>query len=422
MARLIYSLVLYILSPLVFLHLWLRGKKAPDYRKRWAERLAFYHSPIKRNTVVIHCASVGELMAASKLIHKLKEQYDITVTCNTPTGSAEIKKQFGESVQHLYLPLDFSGAITRFLAALKPQAIIILETELWPNLIIKAQQKAIPVCVINARLSEKSLKGYQRILPLSKHIMRSINLLAVHNQQDAERFLQLGIADNNTKVTGSIKFDIEVSDTIEDKIATLKPQLANHEFIWVAGSTHPGEYEQVISAHLALLAQKPNSLLIIAPRHPEQFNKVADYLRQNNISFSQRSKEAHHGQSVLLADTMGEMLVLFGASQCAFIGGSLIERGGHNPLEAAAFNIPIITGPSYTNFLHVYPQLISSNACLCVDSSKALFDNLISLSNDPERRKMLGENAYQILKANRGALNRTLTLIENEITHDTVTH
>ncbi|WP_372768024.1 lipid IV(A) 3-deoxy-D-manno-octulosonic acid transferase [Pseudoalteromonas sp.] len=422
MARLIYSFFLYILSPLVFLHLWLRGKKAPEYRKRWAERLAFYNAHFKPDSLVIHCASVGELMAASKLIHQLKDNYSITLTCNTPTGSAEIQKQFGNTLQHVYLPLDFPCAIGRFFKALKPKAIIILETELWPNLIIKAQQQHIPVCVINARLSEKSLKGYQRILPLSKQIMRSINLLAAHNKEDSERFLQLGLPSKNSKITGSIKFDIELNTEIEDRISAFKPQLSSHDFIWVAGSTHPGEYEQVINAHLLLLEKKPNALLIIAPRHPEQFNKVADYLKQNNISFSQRSKEKHTGQSVLLADTMGEMLVLFGAADCAFIGGSLIARGGHNPLEAAAFNIPILTGPSYTNFLHVYPQLISNNACICVDSSKALFDNLLSLANDAEKRHTLGNNAYQILETNRGALKHTIALIENEISHDTLPH
>ncbi|MGB0988422.1 MAG: 3-deoxy-D-manno-octulosonic acid transferase, partial [Pseudoalteromonas spongiae] len=194
-----------------------------------------------------------------------------------------------------------------------------------------------------------------------------------------------------------------------------------HDFIWVAGSTHPNEHEQVIAAHLSLLEQQPNALLIIAPRHPEQFAKVAAYLTQQNISFSQRSKAPHNGQAVLLADTMGEMLTLFGAANSAFIGGSLIERGGHNPLEAAAFGIPIITGPSYTNFLHVYPQLLDSNACLCVDSADALCKSLLSIANDPSKQKELGDNALAILNANSGAVKRTITLIENEISHDIIT-
>ena len=421
MARIIYSFVLYLLSPLVFLHLWLRGKKAPEYRKRWAERLGFYDDNLKPNSLVIHCASVGELMAASKLIHTLKQTHLVTITCNTPTGSAEIKKQFKDSVQHVYLPLDFPGAVSRFIKQLKPKAIVILETELWPNLIIKASKHGISVCVINARLSEKSQKGYERIMPLSKQIMHNIGLLAAHNKDDAARFLALGLNPKNAHVTGSIKFDITLNNEITNNVAKFQSELTTHDFIWVAGSTHPNEHEQVIAAHLSLLEQQPNALLIIAPRHPEQFAKVAAYLTQQNISFSQRSKAPHNGQAVLLADTMGEMLTLFGAANSAFIGGSLIERGGHNPLEAAAFGIPIITGPSYTNFLHVYPQLLDSNACLCVDDADALCKSLLSIANTPSKQKELGDNALAILNANSGAVKRTITLIENEISHDIIT-
>lgn len=415
MARILYSLLLYILSPIVFLHLWLRGNKAPAYRQRWGERLGFYKQPIQTNSIVIHCASVGELMAASQLIKKLTEKHTITLTCNTPTGSAEIIKQFGNNVQHIYLPLDFPGSVKRFLNTFKPKAVVILETELWPNLIIKSQQAAIPVTIINARLSEKSQRGYQKVAPLTHAMMKHISLLAAHNQTDANRFMALGLDKAKCVVTGSIKFDIQITQDVTRAIDKLTPQLAQHSFVWVAGSTHPGEHEQVIAAHQALCQNVPDALLIIAPRHPEQFQAVANLLANSDLSFSQRSQQAHQGENVLLADTMGEMLTFFGAAHCAFIGGSLIERGGHNPLEAAAFRIPVITGASFTNFLHVYPQLLKEEACICVNNEAELRSQLIELSQSERKRSTLGENAFAILEQNKGALTRTITEIENTL-------
>jgi 3-deoxy-D-manno-octulosonic-acid transferase len=354
-------------------------------------------------------------MAAKELIKQLKTQFSLTITCNTPTGSQEIKKLFGESVQHLYLPLDLPGNIKRFLTALKPTGILILETELWPNLIIQADKHAIPVCVINARLSEKSLKGYQKISPLSRQIMTHIRLLAAHTNDDAERFLALGLAKHKKAVTGSLKFDIALDNSHDKNIAQLSAQLAHYDFIWVAGSTHPGEHEQIIAAHQALLKTIPNALLIIAPRHPEQFNNVADYLTKKTLPFSRRSKEQHTDQKVLLADTLGEMLTLFGSAHTGFIGGSLIERGGHNPLEAAAFKLPVITGPSYTNFQQIYTQLIKDKGCYCIKNSNELTEKLIELAKCSNLRGQIGNNAYAILAANRGAVARTIDLIKNEV-------
>ena len=414
MVRAAYSLFLYIISPAIFVHLWLRGQRASAYRKRWAERLGIYGKDLQAKTVVIHCASVGEIMAASPLIKQLMAYYPqqkITITCNTPTGSEQIVKIFGDAVQHIYLPLDFHGSVKRFLNKLKPAAVIILETELWPNLMMQTKGRNIPLLVLNARLSEKSVKGYQLITPLSCELMRSITMLAGHNQSDVDRFKSLGLKDSQATVVGSIKFDIELSRQVKESAEQLKQSLNNYHFIWVAGSTHPGEHEQVIAAHKQLCKLKEKSLLIIAPRHPEQFDKVADILRDEKIAFGQWSAKDLVDQSVLLANSMGEMLTFFGAAQCAFIGGSLIDRGGHNPLEAAAMGIPVITGPSYYNFKHIFPQLIAKNACTEVHDSSTLSEQLANYASSPEQAKLNGKEGLEIVQSNCGAIEKTLNIL-----------
>ena len=414
MVRVAYSLLLYILSPFIFLQLWLRGREASAYRKRWNERLGFYRMPLQTGNLIIHCASVGEIMAASPLIKQLMARFpehNITITCNTPTGSDQIAKIFGNSLQQLYLPLDFHASVKRFLNKLQPVAIIILETELWPNLLLQAKQRQIPVLVVNARLSEKSLKGYQLFAPLSRQLMRSITALAGHNQADVTRFKLLGLKDSQSTVVGSIKFDIQLSKQVKDSAQQLKQTLNNYDFVWVAGSTHPGEHEQTIAAHKLLCSQYAKSLLIIAPRHPEQFDKVAELLKDENIAFARWSAENLVDQPVLLADTMGEMLTFFGAANCAFIGGSLIDRGGHNPLEAAALGIPIISGPSYYNFKHIFPALLAKNACSEVDGPNALCDQLAMYARLPDQAKLNGEKALKIVQSHSGAIEKTLSLI-----------
>ena len=414
MARAAYSLFLYIISPAIFVHLWLRGQRASAYRKRWAERLGIYGKDLQAKTVVIHCASVGELIAANPLIKQLMANYPqqkITITCNTPTGSEQIVKIFGDAVQHIYLPLDFHGSVKRFLNKLEPAAVIILETELWPNLMMQTKGRNIPLLVLNARLSEKSVKGYQLITPLSCELMRSITMLAGHNQSDVDRFKSLGLKDSQATVVGSIKFDIELSRQVKESAEQLKQSLNNYHFIWVAGSTHPGEHEQVIAAHKQLCKLKEKSLLIIAPRHPEQFDKVADILRDEKIAFGQWSDKDLVDQSVLLANSMGEMLTFFGAAQCAFIGGSLIDRGGHNPLEAAAMGIPVITGPSYYNFKHIFPQLIAKNACTEVHDSSTLSEQLANYASSPEQAKLNGKEGLEIVQSNCGAIEKTLNIL-----------
>lgn len=421
MARTLYSLLLYLLSPLIVFYLYIiRGKKNAGYRVHFAERFGF----IKKNNlytnkpVVIHCASVGEVLAATPLIKELQATHPklaIIITCNTPTGREQITNNFKDSVQAAYLPLDFPDATRRFLNRTQAQLLCILETELWPNLMAQAANNHIPVLVLNARLSAKSQQGYKKVQPLSKVIMNAITTLASHNDEDATRFVELGLEPSKVSVTGSIKFDIKPSSIQLDKVATLKSQYKNTRFIWVAGSTHPVEHELILAAHKSLLIVQPDALLVIAPRHPEQFDKVAKLLEEANLSYSRKSANNYQNEQVLLADTLGELQYLYGIGNVSYIGGSLIERGGHNPLESAAFKVGVLSGPHTYNFNHVYPELIALGGCLTVNNLDELSQQLVNLSAQPEQCATLGIQALECVSNNQGAIARTLTIINQNL-------
>ncbi|MBB1447127.1 lipid IV(A) 3-deoxy-D-manno-octulosonic acid transferase [Pseudoalteromonas sp. SG41-6] len=419
MARIFYSSALIFISPLIVFYLYiLRGKKNQGYRAHFKERFGFISKSLfttKTKPLVFHCASVGEVLAATPLIKALQKAHpnlNILITCNTPTGREQILSQIKNTVACSYLPIDFPFATARFLKRIKPQALCILETELWPNLMAISHKKNIPVLVINARLSEKSQQGYQKVAKLTHIIMRSITVLASHNKADAERFIELGLDKSKSHVTGSIKFDITPSDEQLAKVLNLKQLYRSDErFVWAAGSTHPVEHELVLAAHQQLLKKQPNALLIIAPRHSEKFDKVAEHLTQSPLSFSRRSQNNYNNEQVLLADTLGELQCLYGAANVSFIGGSLIRRGGHNPLESAAFSVGVITGPHTYNFDHVYPELIKLKGAVVVDSNDELAKQLITFSQNTKACQTLGIKAAQCVTKNQGAIQKTLTII-----------
>ncbi|ATG76706.1 lipid IV(A) 3-deoxy-D-manno-octulosonic acid transferase [Pseudoalteromonas sp. 1_2015MBL_MicDiv] len=419
MARIFYSFALIIISPLIVFYLYiLRGKKNQGYRTHFKERFGFVSKSlftVRTKPLVFHCASVGEVLAATPLIKALQKAHpnlNILITCNTPTGREQILSQFKNTVACSYLPIDFPFATARFLKRIKPQALCILETELWPNLMAISHKKNIPVLVINARLSEKSQQGYQKVAKLTHIIMRSITVLASHNKTDAKRFIELGLEASKSHVTGSIKFDITPSADQLAKVLNLKQLYSSNErFVWVAGSTHPVEHELVLLAHQELLKKQPNALLIIAPRHPEQFDKVAELLTQSPLSFSRRSQNNYNNEQILLADTLGELQCLYGAANVSFIGGSLIRRGGHNPLESAAFSVGVITGPHTYNFDHVYPELTKLKGAVVVDSNDELAKQLITFSQNTKACQTLGIKAAQCVTKNQGAIQKTLNII-----------
>lgn len=417
----LYTCLLYLIQPLVWLRLLWRSRKAPAYRKRWLERYGFCHGKVKAHGILIHSVSVGETIAAIPLIKALQHRYPhlpITVTTMTPTGSQQVVKSLGNTVSHVYLPYDLPGSIRRFLKQLQPKLVIIMETELWPNLITALYQRHIPLVIANARLSERSAKRYAKLGNAIRRLMPQITHIAAQNQFDAQRFIDLGLPQDHITVTGSIKFDIHLSEQQQQNIADLKAAWSSQRPVWIAASTHHGEDDIILMAHKHLLKSYPDLLLILVPRHPERFASVEKLINDYGLTYQLRSENQvpTPQTQIILGNTMGELIVLYGMADIAFVGGSLVERGGHNPLEPALHHLPIIMGEHTFNFNVICKQLIQANGLWVTQATKDDLSQKISqLLQDKTLRKRVGENAFLVLKHNQGALDRLLTVIDNPL-------
>lgn len=413
----LYQFLFYLIQPFVWLRLLWRGRKNPAYRQRWAERYGFFKQPIPQQGIVLHSVSVGETLAAIPLVRALQHRYPslpITITTMTPTGSERVISAFGDSVYHVYLPYDLPCAMRRFLNRLQPRLVIIMETELWPTLINQLHQRHIPIVVANARLSARSALRYQRVKRFTQQLLQQITLIAVQHQDDGQRFLQLGAKQKQLAVTGSLKFDISVSPNLAAKAITLRRQWAADRLVWIAASTHEKEEALLLDVHRRLLNTFTDLLLILVPRHPERFAPVSQLTQQQGFCYQLRSQQLTPTADiqVIIGDTMGELMLLFGIADLAFVGGSLIKRGGHNPLEAAAHAIPILMGPHTDNFTDICQKLQQAGGLIRVQDSDELFTSVTTLLNDEDYRHYCGKHAAQVLHQNQGALKQLLQLIE----------
>lgn len=422
--QLLYTVLLYLLQPLVWLRLLWRSRKAPDYRRRWAERYGFCRGKVEPHGILVHAVSVGETVAAQPLIEQLRRcypTYPITITTMTPTGSAQVKKHFANSVSHVYLPYDLPDALARFLNRLQPRLVIIMETELWPNLITQLYQRNIPLIIANARLSARSAKRYQKLGSSMATLLGKIPLIAAQSEHDGQRFVKLGLPVDHLSITGSIKFDIQLTALQHTQIEQLKQQWQQTRPIWIAASTHSGEDELILAAFKQLQNSYPDLLLILVPRHPERFQSVTKLVESQGLTYQLRSQKRppEVTTQVIIGDTMGELVQLYSIADIAFVGGSLIEHGGHNPLEPALHKLAIIMGPSTFNFQAICRNLIEAEGMVTVQAQERdLVDKLTRLLASPTYRHQLGENAYRVLKANQGALNKLLRLIKQFLPDD----
>lgn len=407
-ARWLYSAALYLLSPLIWQRVW--REWVPTYSRR--ERLGLIPASENR-TIWLHAASVGEVMAARPLIEGLIQRYPnhhLTVTSMTATGAERVQGLFGNEVSHRFVPLDFPGAARRFVDRLKPELAIFFETELWPNLLHACQQQGVPVVLTNGRLSLKAMHGYRRVRPLMANALGKVDWLAAKSEQDAERFGQLGMPRERITVVGSLKFDISVNGVIAEESQRLRTLLGGRP-VWVAGSTHPGEDEQALAAHARLRERFPSALLILVPRHPQRFDDVAALCRRHGERLARRSRREGivTETTVYLGDTMGELMLLYGAADLAFVGGSLVSVGGHNLLEPAALGVPVLSGPELDNFSDVAEVLRQADALVGVTDAATLGEALVTLLADPAQRQHMAAAARAAIEANRGALVRTFS-------------
>ncbi|WP_404409934.1 lipid IV(A) 3-deoxy-D-manno-octulosonic acid transferase [Pseudidiomarina marina] len=411
-----YKLLIRFATPLVFIYLWLRGAKASAYRERWSERLALQKIPPQvRDGIVIHCVSVGETVAARGLIERVLRAYphlSVTLTSMTPTAAEMALKLFGERVFHSYLPIDTPGAMKRFVSKLNPRLLIVLETEVWPCLLEQCHLRNIPVLVVNARMSERSAKSYQKYAWLLGPIWQRVNFIAAQTNASAERFEALKVPNDKLAVRGNLKHDFQVSDEIHQQAKSWRDEL--NRPVLVAASTHDGEDAQILEAFSSVLGQHPNALLIIVPRHPERFDSVARLIEQQQFSYVRRStaQTVQPSHQVFLADSMGELLLWYAVADAAFVGGSLIERGGHNPLEPIATHTAVISGPHVFNFDEIYQRLKAVDGVHIVADAKALAAAWNEWLAHPQQATQHANHAFDEFANDQGATEAILQDIE----------
>lgn len=416
MLFLIYSVLFTLLLPLPFIRLWFKGKKNPGYRVNWPERLGAL--PFKLDeSIWIHGVSLGEMVAAAPLIQTLLDRnprQKIVLSCMTPTGRLEADKwanQYKDRVFATYLPYDAPFCIKRAIAAIKPSLLIVMETEIWPNLfrLVKA-----PIIIANARISDHANPGYQRFRFAIKPCFRYVSEVAAQSEIDAQRFKALGA--KNVSVMGNIKYDLASPiDAIEK---ALKLQKAWPErLIITAGSTHEGEESLLLEAYKKLKPQFPDLLLILVPRHPERFDRVEAIVKEMQLKSLRRSSgRALTDEDIFIVDTVGEVKTFYALSDLVFVGGSLIPIGGHNILEAAILGKAIVVGPHMQNARKIVQEFLSHQALTQLQSSSLneLTCTLQNLLSDSTLRTKLGNNALQMMDKNKGALNRLLKIVDND--------
>lgn len=412
MLRYLYTLLYILAAPLLCVRWVYKSFKPPQYREPLRERFGIV-SKESSESIWFHAVSMGESNAAIAIIKSLLDKFpdlNIIVTTTTPTGARQIHNGLGDKVKHHYSPCDLPGTIKRFIRRARPKLLVIMETELWPNWLHHLKSSQIPVILANGRLSERSAQKYEKICSLSKEMMDAfVKVLAVNNQ-DAERFQRIGLTSDKAIVTGNIKFDIDI------------PQFSDHEYypvwkgrtVWIAASTHKGEDELVLKAHQLICEQVPEACLILVPRHPERFESVARLISDSGLSMARRSQPDSWDEDaqVLLGDTMGEMMKAFNISDITWVGGSFAEIGGHNPIEPAVLAKPVLTGPYIFNFNEIFGDLIDAGGAQMVQNESELADKIVELMRAPELAHGMGQKALKVIERNRGALGKTVSVIE----------
>ncbi|OBS09609.1 lipid IV(A) 3-deoxy-D-manno-octulosonic acid transferase [Acidihalobacter prosperus] len=410
----IYKIVLVLFAPFVPLRLLWRSRRNPAYRRRIGERFARFAPLPARPRLWVHAVSVGEVIAAAPLVRRLRQAYPehaVLLTCTTPTGSAQIARLFGDTVEHVYLPYDLPHVVARFLDRTRPHLALIMETELWPNLFAACAGRDIPLMVANARLSERSAAGYARLRGLTRETLGQVTLIAAQDTQSARRFTALGA--RSVRVLGNLKYDLEVPAEMVARGRALRTGFGRGRPVWVAASTHPGEPEAVLAAFADVRKRFADALLILVPRHPERFGEAFSLCAQAGYRVARRSlgESGSADTDVLLGDTLGELLMLYAAADAAFVGGSLVPTGGHNPLEPASLGLPVVTGPYRGNFESIYEALIEAGAAEVVEDADALGAAMTALLGDPAQRRQAGSAGHAVVLRNRGALARTLEAV-----------
>jgi len=415
-----YRLVLYLALPLVWLRLLRRARKEPEYGLRRAERFGGVPEAVRSGCIWVHTVSAGETIAAAPLIAELAAEFAdqrFLVTTMTPTGSAQVQDRLAGVVDHCYAPYDFGFAVRRFFDRVQPRLLVLMETELWPNLIAEADRRGVPVYLVNARLSASSAAGYARIGGLTRPMLQRLSYIACQNEEHVARFVELGAAPDTACVMGSVKYDVSLPQGFSTDAAALRGELGFADKpVWIAASTHPGEDEQVLEAFKLIRSVLPEARLVLVPRHPVRTDEVCDMAQHAGYSVRKHSEGCgDEPADVLVGDTMGTLLGLYGIADVAFVGGSLVENGGHNPLEPAVCKLPVLCGPHQFNFTQIMAELGERGGLMTVDDAQMLGQAVLALLQDEAQGRRVGEHAAAALVENAGATRRLAQLLGGAI-------
>jgi len=415
--RTVYAMLTYLLLPVYALYWVVRGLGNRSYWDRVGQRFGVGYPQLGAGSIWLHAVSVGEVQAAAPLVRILLRRFpdrELLITTVTPTGAQRVRSLFGDTVTHCYIPFETPNAVARFFAAVKPAFALIMETEIWPNLYRGCGIRGIPLVLVSARISPKSVGNYRRLLPLFRETLSHGILIAAQSQADADRFMSLGASAARTWVTGNIKFDFELPAELPQQGAALRAALWPGRPVWIAASTHEGEETAVLDAHREVRAAFPDALLVLVPRHPERFAGVAQLLERRGIRFARRTMDeaCDAGTQVYLADTMGELPLFYAASDIAFVGGTLVPIGGHNLLEPAALALPVVTGPHLFNAEDIAQMFSSIGASITAGDAGELAAAVTGLLGNPGQARAMGEKGRRIVADNRGALQRLLVLLD----------
>jgi 3-deoxy-D-manno-octulosonic-acid transferase len=421
--RFIYTSTMYLLTPVILYRLAIRGLRYPEYFARWRERFGFFPNTGVRDSVWIHAVSLGEVNAAMPLIDALMQRYQNTpfvITTVTPTGSERVRRVYGDRVFNVYLPYDLPASIRRFLDRVRPRLAVVMETEIWPNLFFECHARRIPLIVANARLSEKSLRGYGPVRPLARSALASARYIAAQSLTDAGRLRDLGAEPERLGVFGNLKYDMTVPQELQEQARAMRTDWGQRRPVWIAASTHEGEEMPVLNAHAAVLRRFPDALLIFVPRHPERFKPVAQECRGFGFVTRTRSEDGNAAVDTqcFVVDSLGELLRFYAAADVAFVGGSLVPIGGHNILEPAALSVPVIVGPQTFNFVEITASLIEADAALRINDAEMLGEAVIKLLADPALRQRVGTAARAAFEREQGGVMRTVEVVEKVLGGD----
>ena len=421
MARFIYSLLISLFSPIFVLRLMAKGVNEPGYRRQWWRRFALGMPSRVRSgdgLIWVHAVSVGELLAVAPLVQRMLQEWPdkaVLITNTTPTGSEQTQKLFGDRVEHTWFPFDIPLVTGAFLRHWAPQLIVMVETEIWPNLMVSAREQGIPVALVNARLSARSARGYARFGQFTRETLRDFSLIAAQSKSDDRRFRRIGADPEAMHVVGSIKFDIDLAAR-RGQLDVIKSELGSEiksRPLWAAASTHPGEEQLVIDAYQALSQRGFKTRLLIAPRHTNRTADIIKLLEKTGLSYQRRSEKAaiNRDTDVLIVDTLGELSAFLGLADAAFIGGSLVPRGGHNPIEAAAWGCAVITGPHVINFAAIVRDMERGGAIRIVVDEQELADRLASVW-ESDQKDSDAKRTQTFIETRRGATRRQLDLLK----------